>query len=130
MCHLVLALPLLALPVLWLLPAGVALPLYAGVVALAAVVFGLALLARRRPVCAGAEDLLHAVGTVREVDGRRLTVWVKSELWAAEADAEEALSVGDAVEVLGLEGLTLRVRRLPPAHGGGPQAAQAGARCH
>lgn len=110
MCHLILALPLLALPVFWLLPLGAAIPLYGATLALTAGVYVLAVMAMRKPVCTGAEDLLHAAGTVRAVNGGKLMVWVKSEFWAAE-DRDEAVAVGDGVEVLAVDGLRLRVRK-------------------
>ncbi|MBI3041745.1 MAG: hypothetical protein HYY78_02855 [Betaproteobacteria bacterium] len=109
MCHLILAMPLLALPVFWLLPMGAAIPLYGAAVAVTAGVYVLAVKAMRKPVCTGAEDMLRAVGTVREVRGNALTVWVKSELWSAKAT--ERVAVGDIVEVIGIEELTLRVRK-------------------
>ena len=124
MCHLVLALPLLALPVFWLLPAGAAIPLYGATLAVTAGVYVLAVIAMRKPVCTGADDLLRAVGMVRAVRGNALTVWVKSELWSAE-NGDDAMAVGDAVEVLAVNGLNLRVRKVrnaaatsatPPTH--------------
>ncbi|OGA52368.1 MAG: hypothetical protein A3G24_21075 [Betaproteobacteria bacterium RIFCSPLOWO2_12_FULL_62_13] len=111
MCHLVLALPLVALPVLWLLPFNAAVPLYGMVVALSAAVYILAMKAMRMPVSTGAEALLHASGTVRSAEGREATVWIQSELWSAES-ASETLVEGDQVEVVAMDGLTLKVRRL------------------
>ena len=121
MCHLLLALPLIALPVFWLLPMSAALPLYGAVLALTAIVYTLVLKALRRPVGTGREALLHASGQVRQVNGRRAMVWVRSELWSADADGED-LVVGDAVNVTGIDGLRLRIRRAQaseaPAAGG------------
>ena len=113
MCHLILALPLVMLPVFWLLPLGAAIPLYGATLALTAAVYVLAVKAMRKPVCAGVEALLHAVGTVQAIEGRLVQVWVASELWSA--DAAEGVAVGDVVEVIGIDGLTLRVRRLAKA---------------
>ena len=124
MCHLILALPLLALPVLWLLPPGAAIPLYGATLALTVGLFVLAVAAMRKPVCTGAEALLHAVGTVRAIESRLVRVWVGSELWSAEAGAE-GVAVGDAVEVIGIEGLTLRVRKLEKADSASRQAVAA-----
>lgn len=112
MCHLILFLPLLALPVLWLLPLGVSAPLYGVVVALSAVIYAFALRAMWMPVCTGAEALVRATGTVRFVDGRKAAVWVQSELWLAES-AGGPLAEGDRVEVMAIDGLTLKVRKLP-----------------
>jgi membrane protein implicated in regulation of membrane protease activity len=60
--------------------------------------------------------LLHAVGTVRAEDGRKASVWVRSELWSAEPQ-EGALAIGDAVEVVGFEGLRLIVKKVLPTGG-------------
>lgn len=111
MCHLILALPLLALPVLWLLPFNAAVPVYGVVVALSAVVYILAMKAMRMPVSTGAEALLHAFGTVRSAEGRKVTVWIQSELWSAESRSE-TLVEGDQVEVVAVDGLALKVRKL------------------
>lgn len=110
MCHLVLAIPLLALPVFWLLHPAAAIAIYGAALATSAGVYVLAVKAMRKPVCTGREDLLHATGMVREVRGKALMVWVKSELWSAE-DGDEAMAVGDTVEVLGVDGLILHVRK-------------------
>jgi membrane-bound serine protease (ClpP class) len=59
----------------------------------------------------GAEGMLGEIGEVRRIAeaGRGLKVFVHGEYWDAFSD--EALAVGDAVEVLALDGLRLRVRR-------------------
>ncbi len=74
MCHLILALPFVALPMLWLLPPGIGIPLYGFIVALAIWVYALAFKAMRRPVTTGAEALMNAIGTVRSAD-RRTAGW-------------------------------------------------------
>lgn len=116
MCHLVLALPFLALPVLWLLPPEVSVSLYGAVVAISAMVYILAVRAMRMPVSTGTEALLHAIGTVRSVEGRKATVWIQSELWSAES-RDEGLVEGDRVEVFSMDGLTLKVRKARPGNG-------------
>lgn len=82
-------------------------------VSLGVVMFGLGWLvvrAQRRQPVSGAEGMVGEVGHVRRVDGDgRLKVFVHGEYW--EADADEALAVGDAVEVTAVEGLRVRVRR-------------------
>jgi membrane protein implicated in regulation of membrane protease activity len=115
MCHLILALPVVALPLLWLLPPAASVPIYAALVVLAVGVYWLALKAMRAPVTTGAEALLRAVGTVRSVDGQRAAVWVASELWLTES-SPEPLAVGDRVEVVGLDGLRLQVRTIDRSH--------------
>ena len=114
MCHLILIMPLLALPVLWLLPLGEGVAAYAGVLGVSVVVYRLALKAMHAPLQNGPGTLLHATGTVRAVQGRRGAVWVASELWSADfGDAIPA--VGDRVEVVRVEGVRLTVRKAPVA---------------
>jgi membrane-bound serine protease (ClpP class) len=62
---------------------------------------------RKRPASVGTEMIVGAHGQVRR-DG---FVAVRGELWQARADDGRALRLGDEVEVLGVEGLTLVVRR-------------------
>lgn len=110
MCHLMLMLPVIALPVFWLLPAGDAGVVYAAVTAASVGMYWLILQAMRAPVVTGVEALLHKTGTVRSVDGRRASIWVASELWSTETEPG-ALNVGDAVEIVGTVGLVLQVRK-------------------
>jgi len=118
MCHLILLLPIVALPVFWLLPAGEATVAYAAVLALSLGIYWLVLQAMRAPAVTGIEAMLHRIGTVRSVDGRKASVWVASELWPAETEPG-ALNVGDLVEVVGSAGLVLAVRKAGAAGGAG-----------
>ncbi len=68
---------------------------------------------RRRPAEVGSHTLVGAHGQVR----REGFVAVNGELWQAHDEAGEPLELGDEVEVLGVEGLALVVRRVgTPAH--------------
>ncbi|MEJ2346017.1 MAG: NfeD family protein [Gammaproteobacteria bacterium] len=86
MCHLILLLPVLALPVFWWLPLTLAGPVYAAVCGLSAWIYYYVIRAMRRPVETGSEELLHSTGEVISVDGRRLRVRIHGEVWAAESD--------------------------------------------
>jgi membrane-bound serine protease (ClpP class) len=66
---------------------------------------------RRRPVTVGSHTLVGARGQVRR-DG---LVAVQGELWQARTEDGEPLELGDEVEVLGMEGLTLVVRPVKTA---------------
>jgi len=118
MCHLILLMPVLALPVLWLLPLGEGLSMYLAVLLLTGAVYWLAIKAMRAPIVSGKQTVLRRVGRVRSVDGRRGSVWVASELWSAES-RDAPLAVGDAVEVVGIDGLRLIVRKIEAADGAG-----------
>jgi membrane-bound serine protease (ClpP class) len=66
---------------------------------------------QRQRSTVGAEGMVGEVGQVRRVvePGRRLKVFVHGEYW--DADTDEALEQGDAVEVTAVSGLRVRVRR-------------------
>ncbi|MCL4798898.1 MAG: hypothetical protein KJ025_04880 [Burkholderiales bacterium] len=116
MCHLILVMPVVALPVLWLLPLGEGVTVYATMLVVTVAVYWLALKAMRAPLQIGRETLLNAVGTVRAVDGRDGMVWAASELWSADF-GDERPAVGDRVEVVGIDGVRLVVRKAPVAAG-------------
>jgi membrane protein implicated in regulation of membrane protease activity len=110
MCHLVLLLPLLALPLFWLLPMSIAVPAYAAVLILSGGIYYLALRAMHQPVQTGLEALLHSRGEVLGQEGSLFRVRVHSETWNAES--KDNLRPGDAIEVVAVEELRLRVRRI------------------
>jgi len=109
MCHLLLLLPVLALPVFWVLPLGIALPLYAAAAGIALAVYALALKAWRTPVVNGTQVLLGATRRVVRVGKRETTLWVGSELWSADVDGVP-LALGDEAVVVAVDRLRLTVR--------------------
>jgi membrane protein implicated in regulation of membrane protease activity len=108
MCHLLLALPILALPVFWLLPLSVAVPIYALVAAVSVVVYAGLVKVMRNPVKTGKEHMLGATGEVVSNTGARLTVRIDGELWTAES-TQANLRIGDTVRVVAVVGLHLSV---------------------
>lgn len=64
---------------------------------------------QRQRSSVGAEGMVGAIGEVRRAEGERVKVFVHGEYW--DATSAEALAAGDAVEVVAVEGLRLRVRR-------------------
>jgi len=108
MCHLILLMPVFALVFFWIWPLAVAGPAYAAVSALSLWMYALIWRAMQRPVLGGAEELVHSSGEVVEVAGNALRVRVHSEIWNAESN--DSLRRGDHVKVVGITGLTLRVR--------------------
>ena len=109
MCHLTLLLPVLGLTVFWLWPLSVAGPAYAGILALSLLFYYLIMQAMHRPVTTGAEEILRQTGKVLEVRGRKISVRVRGEIWNAESS--DRLHPGDSVNITGIDGLMLRVRR-------------------
>jgi membrane-bound ClpP family serine protease len=109
MCHLLLGLPLIALPVFWLWPLPVALPLYAAVGVVSLLVYVYAWKVWRMPRLNGLEAMRGVEGKVVDVGSRGVTLFVCGELWSGEG-VDKALAVGDAAVVIDAEGLRLRVR--------------------
>jgi len=110
MCHLVLLLPILALPLFWLAPLSIAAPAYALVVILSGWIYWLAVSAMRRPVQTGAESLAHSTGEVIARDDGVLRVRIHSEIWNAKSTDD--LQPGDRIEVIAVEAMRLRVQRI------------------
>jgi membrane-bound serine protease (ClpP class) len=80
-----------------------------GVGAVLLVVGTLVLRAQRRSAVLGSEGMLGATGVARGRLGPEGTVVVHGEYWSAES--EEPVDDGERIEVTGVEGLRLRVRR-------------------
>ncbi len=79
-----------------------------------AVLMGIGLRAMRGKVQTGQEALLGAVGTARGAINPRGQAQVQSELWSAElAEGAEPIQSGEKVLVTGLEGIRLKVKKLP-----------------
>jgi len=109
MCHLFLALPLLALPVFWLWPLSIALPLYGVLLAVALLTYAYAWKAWRMPRVNGLDAVVGMQGKVVATGTREVTLLLGGELWLAQT-AGERLAVGDKAVVVAADGLVLRVR--------------------
>ncbi len=115
MYHITLLMPVFALVVFWIFPLSTAGLIYAAIAALSIWMYVLIWRAMRRPIRAGAEELLNSVGEVMEVQGNSLRVRVHSEMWNAES--KDTLQLGDRVKVVSITGLILRVRRFDDSEG-------------
>jgi membrane protein implicated in regulation of membrane protease activity len=109
MCHIILFMPLLTLPIFWLLPLNIALPVYLVILALSAWLYYFVMVAMRKPVVTGIEHLLHSQGEVIDAHEGHLHVRVDSEIWQAESN--DALQPGDQVKVTGIDHMHLGVSR-------------------
>jgi membrane-bound serine protease (ClpP class) len=65
----------------------------------------------RRPVETGARALVGRIGQVRTTLAPSGMVQVAGELWSAEGEDDETLGVGTRVQVVGVDGLKLVVRK-------------------
>ncbi|MFQ5880838.1 MAG: nodulation protein NfeD [Candidatus Methylomirabilales bacterium] len=75
-------------------------------------IIGAAIRAHRRQPVTGREGLIGQIGVVKtplKPDGQ---ISVRGEIW--KATCEEAVRPGGRVEVTGIDGLTLKVRKIPP----------------
>lgn len=110
MCHIILLMPVLAIPLFWFLPLFVAVPVYGVILVASGWVYYLAIRVMRRPVGTGIEALMHSTGEVVDKEGDLFHVRVQSEIWNAES--MDKLRPGDRIEVIGVKGLRLKVRCL------------------
>jgi membrane protein implicated in regulation of membrane protease activity len=123
MCHLILALPIIGLPLLWLLPPADGIAAYGLVVVVSGAVYAVMMKAMHAPIAVGSETLLHAIGTVPRVEGPRVSIFLHGELWSAQS-VDDPLAVGDRVEVVGRDGPQLRVHKRASASETDRQAAE------
>ena len=111
MCHVVLLLPLLTLPVFWILPFALALLVYGMLVAVSAIIYWQIMQAMRRPVQNGAEGMVGEIGVIIESQEKDLLVCVRSEIW--HATCPTYLRKGYRVKAVAVvEHLTLQVQQL------------------
>jgi len=113
MCHLLLFMPVIALPIFWLAPLNVAIPIYAVIVLISGVLYWLIVKSMRKTPLVGAESL---PGTEAEVvsklsPGHTAQYLVRSqgELWSARS--ADVLEPGETVRIAALRGISLVVER-------------------
>lgn len=109
MCHIVLLLPIITLPIFWFVPLPIASATYAIVFALSVWVYVRLVHSLHQPAVTGQEALIHAHGEALRYDGQRLLVRVAGEIW--QAYCADRLDPGDPVDVVAVRGLQLVVRR-------------------
>lgn len=109
MCHIVLVLPVLALPLFMFLPFGPALFSYSLILLVCAILYWLMIRDMRRPASTGVEGMIGGVGRVIGNGTRGIKVAYRGEIW--DADCREEAAEGEAVEVTGLERMRLIVQK-------------------
>lgn len=109
MCHLVLLMPVIALPVFWLMPPAYSVPIYAVIAFLSGLVYWLVTRAMRNPVATGAESM---IGTRAEVISAsnlqgysKYLVRAGGEIWTA--SSADTLQPGELVIVAAVDGIKL-----------------------
>ncbi|MEJ2695749.1 MAG: NfeD family protein [Candidatus Sulfobium sp.] len=111
-------LPLLALPIFWLLPLAEALPIYLCLVALSAAMMWVMRKTMKMPSRTGAEYLVGREAKVVSRSGpgygTQYQVRVDGELWSARSS--DALAPGDSVTVAEIKSNVLIVERKSKSH--------------
>ena len=108
MCHLILLMPFLGLSVFWLLPFYQALTIYVMIVIFSAFSYLAIVQIMKKSVRTGREGLMHELVEVIEPINLTGYVRVHGEIWKAESS--KPLKKGDYAEIIGIEGLTLKVQ--------------------
>ncbi len=120
MCHLILLMPVLGLPLFWLLPFAYALPSYAAIALISAFLYWLITKAMRKPIQDGFQSL---IGTEAEVVSKlalghsaKYLVRAKGEgeLWSA--NSSDALEIGEPVNIVAVKGIGVVIERADNSH--------------
>ena len=110
MCHILFVLPFAGLVVFWLLPLEQAILSYSLILLASGILLWLLWKDFRKPVTAGVEGMIGQKAEVIQNSNASVKVFFKGEIW--DAVSQEELSVGQRVEVTGMERMRLMVR--PP----------------
>jgi len=115
-CHLILLMPLLGIPLFWLLPLGYALPINVGIWLTSAFLYWLITRAMRKPLQDGFQSL---IGTKAEVVSRlapdqsaKYLVRSHGELWSAYST--DILEIGEQVNIVAIKGIGVVVKPAEP----------------
>jgi len=109
MCHILFLIPFFAPILFFFLPFGQALLLYCFILIFCSILFWLIWKDFRRPVTTGIEGMIGGVGKVMRNGRKAAKVFYKGEIW--DAICAEDVSIGEPVEITGLERMKLIVRR-------------------
>jgi len=113
MCHILLLMPLLGLPIFWLTPLSFAIPIYAILVLVSALLYWSIWRAMRKPLETEADAL---IGTTAQVvsesspgDPAQYVIRARGELWTARST--DVLEPEEKVRITALDGISLVVER-------------------
>jgi membrane-bound serine protease (ClpP class) len=113
MCHLILLMPVLTLPIFWLMPLSLAIPIYTIISLITAMFYWLIAKSMRKQPETGSEGLIGATGEVVSKLGpenhAKYLVRSQGELWSA--NSPDLLRTGETVSISAVEGIRLMVRR-------------------
>ncbi len=109
MCHIVLLLPIITLPLFWLFPWEDAVFFYVVICFLSALFYWLLWQDMRRPAITGIEGMMGGAGTVFRCGNDKTKVYYRGEIW--DAIGVDAMCPGEQVEIIGFERMKIVVRR-------------------
>ena len=113
MCHLILLMPVLALPIFWLIPLNLAIPIYMIIASISAWLYWLIARSMGKQPETGSESLIGAAGEVvsklNPGDHAQYLVHSQNELWSA--SSPDSLQTGEVVSITAVDGIRLIVRR-------------------
>ncbi len=112
MCHLILFLPALALPVFWIFPFNTAFPLYLSIVGISLLMYVKVFKSMRQQVLTGFEGMLGKNGLVVEDIDPEGKIKYASEFWDAATKGNRFLK-GQHVMICGIRGMMLIVEEIP-----------------
>ncbi len=114
----VMFLPLLAIPVFWLLPLGEAVPVYIVCCLLSGSMFLIMQNNMKRSVKTGSESLVGKETKVASRSSDKITpyqVHIEGEIWGA--SSKDSLEVGETAVIIAVEGNKLIIKRKDPPAG-------------
>lgn len=113
MCHLILFMPILTLPILWLMPLNIALPVYLVLAILSGWLYWVIARVMNKKVNVGVEGLIGAEAEVISQSGignpSKYLVRSRGELWTARSNYP--LQIGEKVSISMQEGVRLFIER-------------------
>ena len=112
MCHLILFLPVFALPLFWIFPPDTALPLYLFILGISLFLYFKVFQAMRQKVCTGQEGMLGRNGVVIEDIDPEGKIRCANEIWYAATEGRSLLK-GEKVRITHIKRLMLLVEEMP-----------------
>ena len=113
MCHLFLFMPILSIPIFWIAPLNVAIPIYLVIVLISIALYWLVIQSQRKIPITGVESLLgkeaEVVSKISPGHLARYLVKSQGELWSAYCS--DALNHGEKVRIAELKGISFLVER-------------------
>jgi len=112
MCHLILLMPVFALPIFWFFPFSTALPIYLIISGISAFLYFLIFKAMMMKPRVGKEAMLGQTADVIKDIAPEGKIKYLSEIWNAMTDGKK-FSVGEKVMIQGFWGMTVLVKEIP-----------------